>query len=676
MKKLIYALCITPYALAAQAGLIDMNVPKTIVAEKVEYDVRTRSVQTKGDTTVSNETGQRMTLRDAYMDETGLRAGGGNLDLILGYRTRVTARTLHKDAHITTAEDATYTACYACDVDVNAWEISASEFRHDNEAHLMHFDNPVFWAYGLPIFWAPYLSYPDPTIKRKSGLLMPYMNTTNQMGTQFNFPLYLAFSDYHDATLTSSYLTAENPLFQLEHRLNYDRSSFRTTGSFTKNREGDERWHIFNKDLIEMGDNVRANVFVERTSDKLYLQKYGFYDSRPYLDSGARVEVFGESAYVVADAHIFQELRSTPYSNVSNPSGDILPNIRGTLQSDPFWMDTYFTLTGDIIGISNMDNNAAAQRMLGIARVTSPWTIWLGQKLTLSASVRYDVYHFMNTDMLDGTTDFTGVRARFLPSGYADWSWPFMKSGDDWIHVVEPRVRVTVKNTLDSPAFANIDSSGSLLSDATLFADNRLSGYDLWENGSYIDYGMGWTAYSNDAITLSAFAGQSYDFAPPIDLDPNSGFHDGASDYVGRLSADYRGLLSVNNRFRFAQRDLTLRHLESVGKIGGRNYVEVGYIRATQLLDAVTIDKVNNEIVGGFGIGFTERLSLQARTIYNVTDNRIQQQSASLYYDHPCYIVQLGYSKDGAVRYNVDGSNYVGRTTFHLRFALKITETK
>ena len=118
------------------------------------------------------------------------------------------------------------------------------------------------------------------------------------------------------------------PLFQLEHRLNGSHSEFRTRGSFTHNREGENRWHIFNDDIIELGENARATIFLERASDKTYLQKYGFYSEQPYLDSGGKVELFGQSSYVVADAHVFQELRQSS-RRYSVPDGNILPNIRG-----------------------------------------------------------------------------------------------------------------------------------------------------------------------------------------------------------------------------------------------------------------------------------------------------------------------------------------------------------
>ena len=126
-----------------------------------------------------------------------------------------------------------------------------------------------------------------------------------------------------------------------------------------------------------------------------------------------------------------------------------------------------------------------------------------------------------------------------------------------------------------------------------------------------------------------------------------------------------------------AQNSMALRHLETSAQVGGRNYLEVGYIYAVQLVDADTVDHTINEVLAGIGVNLTERLSLRARTIYNLTDGRIQRQNAGLYYDHPCYTINFEYIKDGAIRtgpYSID--DYIGRTTFHLQFSLKLTEGK
>lgn len=664
MKKIapLFILSIMPQAFAAS---VDINQPKTITAQKIEYDVKSETIKTSGNTEIVNASGQRMTLTDSYISKTGDALAGDDIKIWLGQHVYVESDSITRNGDETIAKYAMFTACDDCDPYGDAWQITASKIVHDMDTRMLRFYNPVLWTYGLPMFWFPYYTMPDPGVKYKSGLLMPDFESTNKMGTQINLPVYVSLSQYHDLTFTLSYLTQENPLFKLEHRLNLDHSQYRTRGSFTHNRDGENRWHIFNDDVIELGEYARATVYLERASDKTYLQKYGFYGDQPYLDSGAKLELFGQSSYVVADAHVFQELRSTN-SHYSTPSGDILPNIRAVHQTAPLFYETYATFGADVLGISGSDT--ANQRLIGDARITSPWTLWGGNRLTLSLDARYDIYNFDNTQMQDGLT-YSGVKTRFLPSGYVEWGLPLMRPSSTWTQIVEPRARLTVMRHTDDDQFAlNNDSAGAFLSDTTLFSDNRFSGLDLWENGTFADYGVRWSAFNTDGRTFELFLGQSYDFTDRAATDPNSGFHNGASDYVGRIGFNNTRWLDISSRFRLDQDDMSLRHMETSAHIGtSRNFFTIGHIWSQQFIDAQTLADDINEAITGIGFQLTERWSVRFNAIYNMTYGDFHRHSGGIFYNHPCYYFSVEYRRDNAIK-----EDYVGTTTFQFRFGMSI----
>lgn len=670
MKILKFIFTLPFLSTAVCAATLDINAPKTIEAEKIEYNVKSNEIKTSGKTDVSNESGARMTLTDSYLANKGADVYASDIEIWLGKRTHITAENITRDNENTEAKKAVFTACNGCDTIGNAWEISMSKMTHNMESHIMQFYNSVFWIYGIPVFWFPYIDMPDPSVKHKSGILMPDVNSTNNMGTQLNLPVYIALSDTHDMTATLSYLTQENPLFRAEHRLNLEHAEFRTNGSFTRNKDGDNRWHIFHRDTIEMGDHVRTKIFLSRASDKTYLQKYGFYEDQPYLDSGASVELFGQSGYVVADMHVFQELRSKYGAMTSVPSGDILPNIRGTYQTSPLFNETYLTLNADVLGISG--SGASNQRIIGETKIVSPWTLWGGNRVTASLSARLDAYHFDSTEMMSGD-EYSGLKSRFLPSGYVEWGLPLMKGGDNWTHIIEPRARLTIMREIGDAAYAlNNDSAGALLSDATLFSSNRFSGLDLWENGTFADYGVRWAAYSNSGHNIEVFLGQSYDFEDKADTDPNSGFHNGASDYVGRIGYRNSDFIELASRFRFAQESMALRHAENTAQIGtSRNYFKVGHIWAEQFIDAKTLADDIHEVIGGFSMYLTDRIGIRFNAIYNITEDRFQRHTGGIFYTHPCYFLSVDYRRDNTIK-----EDYVGNTTFQFRFGINIDGAK
>ena len=652
---------------------VNMDEAKTIKSDKIYYNVKSEEIKVSGNTEVVNASGQRVKLDELTLSKKTTNASASDIELWLGSHVYIKADKITRDGEQTIAVGANFTACDGCDAYGTAWNIHARKIIHDAIEKMLYFHNASFWIANdnIPIFWLPYYEMPDPSVKYKTGFLMPSLNSTNGMGTQINIPFYVNISDHHDLTTTFSYLTNENPLFQAEHRLNLRHSEFRTTGSFTNNEAGKNRWHLYNDDIIELGENARSTIYIARTSDKTYLQKYGFYDYQPYLDSGAKVELFGQTSYVVADAHIFQELRS-PTNNQQIASGNILPNIRGVYQTDPFWHETYFNFMGDVLAVSG--DSADSQRAIGEARIISPWTLWGGNRLTFSAASRYDIYNFNKTEIYENdsiNTSFTGVKTRFLPSGYVEWGLPLYSADtkSDWTYIIEPRARLTVmEHSNKNSVFAtDNDSAGRFLSDTTLFSDNRYAGYDVWENGNFVDYGARWAAF-NDKNNIEVFLGQTYDFSEDKEDFYDNGFRNGFSDYVGRIAYS-RDYFQISSRFRNDRDTMKLNHTENSLYVGrGKTYLMLGHIWDTQPIDIYSEgDKDTHEIVTGAGLQITKRINIKGSVIYNAYEHVVQRHSGGVFYEHPCYYFSLEYQRDNATK-----EDYAGNTTFQLKFGMSV----
>ena len=665
------SICVLPTF--AMALGVNMNEAKTIKSDSIEYNVKTEEMKASGNTEITNASGQRIKSNSLTISKDKNSVSSNDIELWLGKHVYIRAKEITRDGVETVAKNAEFTACDECDDYGNAWEIFSKKVIHDSNEKMLYFHNASFWVYDntFPILWLPYYEMPDPSVKYKTGFLNPSFNSTNDMGLQINIPFYVNFSNTHDLTTTFSYLTKENPLFQAEHRLNLRHSEFRTKGSFTHNKEGENRWHIYNNDKIELGENARAYVYIARTSDKTYLQKYDFYDYQPYLDSGAKLELFGQTSYVVADTHIFQELRQAS-GNQHSISGNILPNIRGTYQTDPFFKETYLNLSSDILGVSGDDSNS--QRLIGEARIISPWTLWFGNRVTASVAARYDIYNFDKTPIYENgqqQDSFSGVKSRFLPSGYVEWGLPLYSVKNTWTYIIEPRARLTImQHTNKDSVFAvNNDSAGRFLSDTTLFSNNRFAGLDVWENGNFIDYGARWAAF-NDNHNIEIFLGQTYDFnTDSTDKDFNdNGFRNGFSDYVGRIAYS-RKYFQIASRFRFDREDLGLSHIENSLYFGKNGYyLTLGHIWDTQPIDVFsTTDKNTHEISAGGGIPLTDRFRIAGSVIYNAYEHLIQRRSAGIYYEHPCYHFSLEYSRDNTIKYE-----YTGNTTYRFKFGISI----
>ncbi len=66
--------------------------------------------------------------------------------------------------------------------------------------------------FGVPIAYVPYMSTPDPTVTRKSGVLPPAYTASQQHSVPgFSVPYFLALAPNYDVTITPYYYTQAGP---------------------------------------------------------------------------------------------------------------------------------------------------------------------------------------------------------------------------------------------------------------------------------------------------------------------------------------------------------------------------------------------------------------------------------------------------------------------------------
>jgi LPS-assembly protein len=59
--------------------------------------------------------------------------------------------------------------------------------------------------------YMPYFSTPDPSVKRKSGFLMPIITTSSACGLGVEMPYYLALAPNYDLTISPRITTTQGP---------------------------------------------------------------------------------------------------------------------------------------------------------------------------------------------------------------------------------------------------------------------------------------------------------------------------------------------------------------------------------------------------------------------------------------------------------------------------------
>ena len=181
----------------------------SVEADKVIYDQKTKRLHAEGNIRLTDAEGKItyaniMDLSDDYRD-----GFVDSLRVDTADATRMAAtRADRSSGNYTVFENGVYTACAPCKDDPKKpplWQVKGARIIHDQTDKMLYFENAQLEFFGVPMAYLPYFSTPDPTVKRKTGFLMPAYSTTSTNGFGVETPFYWAIAPDYDATFSPRY---------------------------------------------------------------------------------------------------------------------------------------------------------------------------------------------------------------------------------------------------------------------------------------------------------------------------------------------------------------------------------------------------------------------------------------------------------------------------------------
>ena len=105
---------------------------------------------------------------------------------------------------------------------------------HDSVKKTIYYDNAVIKVYDIPIFFLPRLSHPDPSVKRRTGFLVPSLYDTKNLGSGIAVPYFLDLGVDKNFTITNRFYATEYPLFLGEYHQAFRDSNLLADFGYTK----------------------------------------------------------------------------------------------------------------------------------------------------------------------------------------------------------------------------------------------------------------------------------------------------------------------------------------------------------------------------------------------------------------------------------------------------------
>lgn len=554
-----------------------------LLADTVTYDQHTDTVTAAGHVSLMQASGDVvfadfMELRDNFRDGfikdvrlllfDGSRMAGNTARRVGGTRTEV--------------RRGVYSPCELCAQDPThppVWQIKAEQIVDDKELQLVEYRDAVMEIDGIPIFYTPYMSHPDPSVKRASGFLPPVIGGDSSNGFRIGIPYYQVLGPDKDLTFRPIFTTRGGTVLDGQYRQRFGNGYLTTDTSVTVGstatdprvanapaNHNDVRGHIFADGLWDLNDRWRVGLNTLATTDQTYLQRYHFPYTTNYLSDHVFAESFGTASYGNISAYAYQNLNPT-YGIANEPI--VLPVASYTLTTPTDVLGGRWQVTGNALNLMSAHTGLDMRRLSAGANWRLPFNGPIGDLYQFTASLRGDGYDSDVTPQAGFPQNANKVEGRVFPQVGLNWRYPWIRPGETITALIEPMAAVYAAPVGGNPAgIPNEDAQSFEFDDTDLFRANRFPGLDRVDGGQRVDYGLHAGIYNPYAGSSQVLIGESYRFQGRSQFPFGTGLDHRRSDIVGRLLISPGGYFDLFYRARADSQTLAMRRQE-VGMSGG-----------------------------------------------------------------------------------------------------------
>ena len=635
---------------------------RTLFADELEYHPDLNRIIARGHVVIHGQ-GPYPQYADEVELDSAMSAG-----LALGFATLLennghlaAAAAIRRNNGALQLEDAYYTACDLCENGEQepTWRLRARQVIQDPDEQMIYYRDAQFEVMGVPVLYAPVFAHPDPSADRHSGFLFPGFSVSSRLGFGYQQPYYWSISPSQDLTLAPRVMTNVNPLLFTEYRKRFWSGAMAFEGSLTHEAEIDSdgerfgedtwRWHIFGGGQWDINPDWRWGFGVQRASDDLHLRRYDF--SELDRDRGAPIEAGNRR--LVSQFYVegrtrksYSSLIAADYQSLRElEDDDTIPSIA------PMASYEYVFTAPEGWGRINLAGDAVMlNRTLGTdyarASLTVDWrTRWVsGNGIVVEpfAYGRSDTYSF--TDLPTGYADIEDSFSRQLGLVGTDFSWPFYRPGDtvDW--TIEPIISaVAASNDPQAARVYNEDSISLDLDEHLLFDPVRASGFDVWEPGQRVSYGVRTTGQWGETGVASLFVGQSYRIDGDAVFSPGSGLFEQNSDYIVAGTISIAGF-NADMQTRLDSMDGDINRVDlAFGYTNDRFTGSIGYLEVS---DDDGTRSAQREARGTVSVRLTDRWSAIGTTIRDLDRGSSRRTTAGFRFADECTELDIVYQRE------------------------------
>ena len=651
----------TKLAVATGAVVITYG-PYTLNATLVSFNQDTGAFKANGSVVLREPNGNIMLAASLELHNKFRDGFARHLKALLTNDVTITSRYAKRiDGHITVFEDAHYTACKGCETKSGdpLWELVSDQTTHDSDTKTLYHVKPRLKIGGVTVAGLPYLEHADPSVKRRSGWLIPDINFGREYGVGLVAPYFWAIAPDKDLTFRPMLTSKQGPVADVEYRQRTATGIYKVRGFGVfelspKATAEDNRWRgaIKTAGDFKLNDDWDWGWNGTFASDRTFLSDYDYGSGQISQNEVYLRGLWGRN-YVSAQALNFSSLTNT-ISNDTLPTA--LPYASGEhylnqqiLGGDLRFNWSVYSLMRDDPGSPFTDVNHGTSQSRAMANISwkSRYIGDGGQLITPFANMRSDLYVGNN---VPDPLSVGGLRekesfARVLPSAGVDVRWPFIASHDYGQNVFSPVFQfIAAGEEKDRNRIGNEDAITLNFDQSSLFLEDRFTGLDRYESGVRSNVGFTYSFLGSNGGNLKVSAGESFHIAGNNSFVDGSGLDGSSSDLVGALNFQPWDNLSLSYQVRAEENLSSINRQEIMGSLTfDRFSVNAGYLDiAAEPAYGRLLDERWAE--ADVRVGLTDGWYAFGGLRYDLENSYFLSQTAGVEFDCDCMNFKFAYS--------------------------------
>lgn len=553
----------------------------------------------------------------------------------------------------TTVQKTVFSTCNTEDKKCRGWELQSDQFIHNKIEKIFEYKNSWLKVFDQRVFFLPYFSHPDPSVKRKSGFLTPIYSSSDNLGKALNIPYFYAISNSRDMTFNPRIYSKnpkengsiENFILQSEYKQAFENSNLIADFSYNKDKNKKTNTHAIinlSGDIGDVEDNTTYTLELQNVTNDNYLKIHDFsgvVETNPLVSSINPSSLnsffsinkeFDDNTELSSSIRMYEDLTVSNnndryqyifpdfsfYKNIGlneNYHGNFIFNSNGYQKN--YNTNIYEAQVNNTFSFESFDFFSKNGFKSNYNLLLKNFNTYSENSSTFNKNNDHELFSTLSLN-----TEF-----------------PLKKEMKNTTNYLKPKIQLKFSPTNGK----DISSEAIRLSYDNLFSSNRIGRDDMVEEGKSFTIGLEFEKLNTKNQKLLGFnIGNIIKDKKNSSMPSKAKLNQTRSDIVGNVFYEPSSLFRIDYNFSL-DRDLDFSNYDAIGTRIGANKFVTSFNYITENHELGNSETITNDTK----LEFTNEHSLKFNTAKDLKTDFTQYYNLSYEYETDCLFLSFQYQK-------------------------------